>query len=212
MAQITVSRWTVYSLVLALVASLAFASGAVYTARGDNHDTTYWACLYAGSLTQVGTTEPANCGRGAPISWNSTGVTGPSGTSQAFYTQIGGPLPVAPYTSSALPTTVASLEVPAGTYMIFASLNLQEFGTEDWDVRCAIQDPDTTPFSRVVLNGAIGGSGDFVTVAMQSTLTFDEPGVIDVYCGVFTSSDTVTVGAWNPRVTAIAVDAVNPAD
>lgn len=81
MASMSVPRWSVYVVITALIASLSFSIGAVYTARGDNHDTEYWACLFAGSLSQVGTTEPANCGRGQKISWNSEGVQGAPGVS-----------------------------------------------------------------------------------------------------------------------------------
>ncbi|HUG16890.1 MAG TPA: hypothetical protein VMM78_17920 [Thermomicrobiales bacterium] len=64
-------------IILAIVLAVATA----YTARGDSHDTTFHACLFAGSLSQVGTAEPANCGRGEPISWNAQGVQGIPGIS-----------------------------------------------------------------------------------------------------------------------------------
>jgi hypothetical protein len=73
MTSVTMPRWTLYIIVTSLIAALSFSVGAVYTARGDSHDQTFYACLYAGSLSQVGTTEPANCGRGSVIQWTSFG-------------------------------------------------------------------------------------------------------------------------------------------
>jgi uncharacterized protein YjbI with pentapeptide repeats len=78
MAQVSVPRWSLVAVVMALVAALAFSFGAVYSARGAGHGTTYYACLYAGSLSQVGTTQPA-CGRGTMISWNQVGPQGAQG-------------------------------------------------------------------------------------------------------------------------------------
>lgn len=79
MAIVSVPRWSIYVVLAALIASVSFSFGALYTARGDSHDATYYACLYAGSLTQVSTTPPANCGRGQQISWNSEGTQGSPG-------------------------------------------------------------------------------------------------------------------------------------
>lgn len=63
----------------ALCVWLVLAFTAAYSARSSSHGTTYYACLYAGSLSQVGTTEPANCGRGTKISWTSVETLGPAG-------------------------------------------------------------------------------------------------------------------------------------
>jgi uncharacterized protein YjbI with pentapeptide repeats len=68
-------RWSVEVLRFVAMIAIALTVATVYTARGDNHDTTYYACLFAGSLSQVGTTEPANCGRGSVIQWTSFGGT-----------------------------------------------------------------------------------------------------------------------------------------
>src|SRR5690606_22211269 len=53
------------------VASFARASG--QTAE----EPTYYACLFAGSLTPVGTAPPANCGRGELIRWSAPRVPEP---------------------------------------------------------------------------------------------------------------------------------------
>lgn len=82
MAQVTIPRWSLFAGVVALVAALALSLGSIYSARGDNHDQTFYACLYAGSISQVNTAElPTNCGRGTPVQWNAQGVAGESGIS-----------------------------------------------------------------------------------------------------------------------------------
>lgn len=69
--------------VVALALALLLSTVLVFTARGSSHGETYWACLFGGSLSQVGTTEPANCGRGTKISWNSEGEQGQAGANGA---------------------------------------------------------------------------------------------------------------------------------
>ena len=69
-------RWSVEVVRTLVILAIVLAVGAVYQARGDSHDT-YYACLYAGSLSQVNTTaSPVNCGRGVAISWNAQGIEG----------------------------------------------------------------------------------------------------------------------------------------
>src|SRR5690606_10411175 len=54
----------------ALFALGALLAGTLMSASADNGDTTYYACLFAGSLSQVNTNDyPANCGRGVAVSW-----------------------------------------------------------------------------------------------------------------------------------------------
>ncbi|HUG14658.1 MAG TPA: hypothetical protein VMM78_06525 [Thermomicrobiales bacterium] len=77
-----VRAWPRRSLSLLLSAILivaAISAGTYYRASGSSHDTTYYACLYAGSLSQVGTTPPTNCGRGEQIQWNAEGPPGAPG-------------------------------------------------------------------------------------------------------------------------------------
>lgn len=63
--------WSIAVMVaaIALVASLFAAT--FHRASGETDEPTYYACLFAGSLSQVGTTPPLSCGRGEMISWNS---------------------------------------------------------------------------------------------------------------------------------------------
>lgn len=66
---------------IAALAALLVAGTTAFSVRGQP-STTYHACLFAGSLSQVGTTPPATCGRGTHISWNaagSDGLPGPPG-------------------------------------------------------------------------------------------------------------------------------------
>lgn len=60
----------------AFLLSASILVGSFVVASGDSHDQTYYACLFAGSLTQVNTSgPPANCGRGQQIEWSSFGGT-----------------------------------------------------------------------------------------------------------------------------------------
>lgn len=60
-------RWVSTTSALALIAALLLSFSVVYIARGDSHDQPLYACLFAGSLSQVGPNEPANCGRGSMV-------------------------------------------------------------------------------------------------------------------------------------------------
>lgn len=81
-----IPRNSVAMVVSALMLAAALVFNALYSASGDNHDQTYYACLYAGSLSQVNTIGmPSNCGRGAPISWNATGPAGEPGEAGATH-------------------------------------------------------------------------------------------------------------------------------
>lgn len=72
-----IPRWAIDTLRMALVLAVGLTVFSVYSARGDNHDQTFYACLYAGSFSQINTSGlPANCGRGQQVQWNSQGVDG----------------------------------------------------------------------------------------------------------------------------------------
>lgn len=72
MSRIAVPRWALFTMVLAFVASMAFSIGAYSSVFGSSHeDTPFYACMYAGSLSQVSTNPPANCGRGTQVTWPS---------------------------------------------------------------------------------------------------------------------------------------------
>lgn len=52
--------------------------------------TTYYACLNAGQLSQVGTTQPTCTSPATPISWNSQGPVGPTGPAGGLPVVLGG--------------------------------------------------------------------------------------------------------------------------
>ena len=74
--------------IIALALALVLSTVMVFSARGSSHGETYWACLFGGSLSQVGTSEPANCGRGTKISWNAEGVEGQAGASGFEWVEV----------------------------------------------------------------------------------------------------------------------------
>lgn len=155
-----------FALILpSLIIAAAVSFGAIYTARGTNHDTTYYACLYAGSLSQVGTAEPATCGRGMPINWNAVGPegpqgpigpqgpqgiqgpqgsagpqgpTGPAGTSTVYVSRTLGDANWVLVTAGAHPAgrVVESLNLPAGTYALTASATLYNFDPDAQNASC----------------------------------------------------------------------------
>lgn len=59
------------SLVIALVAAMAFAVGSAFRVAGQEEEPqTFYACLYGGALSQVNTeAPPENCGRGVNVQW-----------------------------------------------------------------------------------------------------------------------------------------------
>ncbi|HUG13955.1 MAG TPA: hypothetical protein VMM78_02960 [Thermomicrobiales bacterium] len=65
----------------ALIAMTVLLAGSALLARAQNaNSTTYHACLYAGTLSQVSASgSPPNCGRGAAVSWSQQGPPGPQG-------------------------------------------------------------------------------------------------------------------------------------
>lgn len=68
----------------ALVALVVLLAGSAFIARASSHDETFYACLYAGSLSQVNTNGyPANCGRGTQVSW--VGSITPADIQQHIY-------------------------------------------------------------------------------------------------------------------------------
>lgn len=60
-----------------LLALLVLLAGSAFIVRADSHDDVWYACLFAGSLSQVNNTAaPANCGRGINVSWSGSSETG----------------------------------------------------------------------------------------------------------------------------------------
>lgn len=59
---------------------MLLAGSALLARAQDDNGTTYYGCLYAGSLSQVSANGgPPNCGRGAVVSWNQQGPAGQPG-------------------------------------------------------------------------------------------------------------------------------------
>jgi len=193
MARLSVPRWSVYVVVAALIASLSFSFGSLYSAFGTSHDTTYYACLYAGSLSQVGTTAPVNCGRGEQISWSSEGEpgpAGPSGTSQAY--TVSAALNATVEAESY--ATVVQFELPAGSYVVIATAQIfnPDAGS---NVEC-----------RLVSGAQI--SSEFETdssvsdiLTMQGSFVLDVPADIELQC----QTDSVVGGQLVTSVDFLAV-------
>lgn len=81
------------TLVIALIVALAFTSLSVFTASSQvAEDETFYACLYAGSLSQVNNTAPPeNCGRGVNVQWDGAeqvDLTANAATTERFGTTV----------------------------------------------------------------------------------------------------------------------------
>jgi len=200
MVRIAAPRWSLYVVAAAMIASLSFSFGSLYSAFGTSHDTTYYACLYAGSMSQVGTTPPVNCGRGSQISWNSEGVegpTGPSGTSQAYYyTKQGGVL-----ISGPTYTTVRQFELPAGKYIVFGVIHVI-IGSSGTEVYCRLVSgsQESAVFYTQAFAPALSDG-----LSMQSSFELEAPADIEVQCSV--NSDEF-VAVHDTDFAAIQVDTV----
>lgn len=104
----------------ALVVSAALSAGVTYvmTAGATTTDTTYFACLKAGKLTQVATSAPSCRGSATQISWNSVGPQGPPGaTNPTTYTWKG----TVPRQSGSLGNLLASTNLPVGSTVSLVS-------------------------------------------------------------------------------------------
>jgi hypothetical protein len=62
------------------IAAISVGASAVVIAGASGAGTTYYACLKAGKLTEVGTTSPTCKAASSVVSWNSQGPAGPAGT------------------------------------------------------------------------------------------------------------------------------------
>lgn len=63
-----------------IVVTVLIASTAVMARAQDQEDATYYACVFAGSISQVTVgNSPPSCGRGTLVTWNQRGPAGPAG-------------------------------------------------------------------------------------------------------------------------------------
>jgi hypothetical protein len=96
--------------------------------------------------------------------------------------------------------TVASVTVPAGSYLIFGKTWLQNTDGSDQDGICNLSTGDHT---RVRLGG-YNSAGYFQSVVVQDTVVNVTDGTtISMTCATYNG------GAENSKLTAIAVDAIN---
>ncbi|HUG13484.1 MAG TPA: hypothetical protein VMM78_00585 [Thermomicrobiales bacterium] len=142
-------------LVIALVAGLAFAAGSVYIASGDSHDQTFYACLYAGSLSQVNTNAPpANCGRGANVQWDGSEQVALAANATTIE-RPGNTVAVDGLGSNVSNANCLEGEVATGGGHTFAPV----FGNGAYvDNSRAIPDPDDIAVGWTVTASGVGGS------------------------------------------------------
>lgn len=112
----SISRGSFALVFSALIIASAILVSTFYRATGDSHDAVYYACLYAGSLSQVSTAPPANCGRGKEVSWISHDATHPP-TRTIGGTVFNGEVSYGSgFTVEELSATTWRINFPAGTW------------------------------------------------------------------------------------------------
>jgi hypothetical protein len=126
-----------------------------------------------------------------------TGPQGPAGANGVGHAYVDGNGSVT--LDNSFPV-VASVTVPAGSYLIFGKAELLNFDGSDQDASCALSTGDTT---TVRLGGAVS-AGCNESISVQDTAV-NVPGgtTITMTCATFNGSARTT------KLTAIPVDAIN---
>lgn len=204
-------RWSIEVVRTVVILAIVLAVGTVYQARGDNHDTTYHACLYAGSLSQVSTNPPSNCGRGAPISWVSGGQPG---LNQAYdASEEGNDTIVYGAVEEDPMTELQILSVPAGSYVVTATIELHNgSAAEEPRMYCEIEG-EVREARNVFTMGPQNDNNEQMVVPMQAIVSLSVAGDIVLGCVTIddtqTAGDPSTVSALRASLIAIPVEQVN---
>lgn len=185
-------RWTglrvagCVAVAAALCAAVVPAIGAVAASR----TVTYYACVArrTGALKVVSAS--ARCAAGQhKISWNNIGPAGPRGPR-------GRPGPVTGYVdtvSNNVPlsksgTTVATLQLPTGKFLLMATFYLVNLGTSSDAVKCSLVSGSGTIVDQAFGTlSALTGSSPDQTMALQGATTAG--GKITVVCSSGGSAD-----------------------
>lgn len=132
---------------LALIVALVLAFNAAYSAYGSSHDETIYACVFAGSLSQVGTTPPSNCGRGTMISWNAESPAGVNTTNVRTGSIDGAQFDAQDATITNPAAGQYTISYPPGTFPFFDGAGIPNFPA-------LTATPVTTDASIIILSGA----------------------------------------------------------
>lgn len=165
---------------------------------------------------------PQTCKSGeTPLDWNQTGPPGPPGQQgepgqpgkpgeqgppgvvDAYYKQSSSPvfLQVGSY------QTILTLSLPAGTWSLSGTVNLNNFSGGRVPVLCAFFAQFGSNFSRLSIAGLAsfpGPGGDALTMPLSAIIELGQPGVVEMQCQS-NSGTTATALAEGRQMTALSV-------
>lgn len=153
-----IPRWAVDTLRMALVLAVGLTVFSVYFARGENHDQTFYGCLYAGSLSQVNTVgPPASCGRGTHVQWNSQGIQGLPGEDGVSGYEVVEDEDVVTLTPGN--HTLESVSCPEGKVVLGGGVRLYEGSSDGMTLVESYPHPNGTAWSVRVRNESNANTG-----------------------------------------------------
>ena len=173
---------------LCLAVMTAAAAGAVSVATATIPDASgvihacYSVLPQTGQLRVIDTAKAGSCGRNEkPLSWNHqgstggtgatgpTGPTGPSGVSTSWFRQASG-------TAPKTPSTLLTLSLPAGTFMVTLAGEGTDAGGDGWvRVQCNVTEAPGIAASTLV-------TGQAASLASTGSVSLSSPGTLDVQC------------------------------
>jgi hypothetical protein len=128
-----------------------------------------------------------------------TGPQGPAGANGVGHAWVGSGF----NTINNSQVTLASVTVPAGSYLIFAQVNVENGDSSDQSLFCTLTTPDGDVDKIVSTLPGIGNAGNVQVSPLQGTaLNVPDTTTFSVSCGTFN-------GSGSAKLTAIAVNAIN---
>jgi hypothetical protein len=155
------------------------------------------------------TTPPQTCKRGeTPLDWGQSGPPGPpgapgaAGVENAYYESASSPIN--------LPgsyTTILSLPLPAGSWSVSATVNLNNFSGQRVPVLCSLWSPTSQVNTVLAIAGLAswpGAGGDAITLPLSGTVTLNGAGTVELQCLSNTGTSAVAF-AEGRQMTALSV-------
>ena len=212
---------------IAALASLALAGGVAYATIPDSQGVIHACYAKSGGALRVVDATVTNCKTAeTSLTWNQAGVPGqpgPQGTSGATGPQgpqgepgpgtdvfagfYDGPVDLPLFTTPFVPVPIAQLQLPAGKYVITASVDVNNlFPTADDAATCELHagaDFDRGSPTLTAPNPSSGIAFSAARVSLIVVHQFDAPGVAEMRCGHLSATEP---GQWRfLKIVAIRV-------
>jgi hypothetical protein len=188
------------TMIVLLTGIIAFASipgtnGVIYTCYNKNGD---------GSLRVIDSAQQCKANENS-LNFNQTGPAGANGLSEAYTVRqpFEEPIAIAAPSTFTPPTVILSKNVPAGSYVINAKMQVTNFSSGGRNVICNLNTGDV---SSVRIDPQTGASKQ--TIALQDTVNFSSPSTITITCVGSSIIQTLETYIDNSVLTAIKVDAI----